>query len=287
MEHNNEEYQKGLGRRIKALIKEAGFSIMKFAKLTGISSIQILKWIDGKEKPSDQQLNEILGYTGCKKVDWLRTGDPSSRHLSAQTTESIFFFKTPKVKKNVYHLGYHFTSYARRNVLWVEEVKRKTGGPDLTQVVWDLKYKQSHAINFFYQEIKKFLLLSGGYCVAVVPSSSTHDTDTGIASLGQRLAEDWPGIKDATKILKRKNSREPFSKSSGLRNIDLEYEALLVENPALIKDKNILLLDDNTTTGTSMKACEKRLKDSGAKTILCLALTKTLRPDYSFDGDDY
>ncbi|MCO4782722.1 MAG: phosphoribosyltransferase [Candidatus Cloacimonetes bacterium] len=44
----------------------------------------------------------------------------------------------------------------------------------------------------------------------------------------------------------------------------------------LILDKTILLIDDIFTTGGSMNACKKILKDAGAKEVICFALGRTV-----------
>ena len=44
----------------------------------------------------------------------------------------------------------------------------------------------------------------------------------------------------------------------------------------LVKDKNILIIDDVFTTGSTMSACAKELKRSKAKNVFGLTVTKTL-----------
>jgi predicted amidophosphoribosyltransferase len=44
----------------------------------------------------------------------------------------------------------------------------------------------------------------------------------------------------------------------------------------LIKNKNILLIDDVVTTGATINECTKVLKSSGASKIFCLTLAKTV-----------
>jgi predicted amidophosphoribosyltransferase len=50
--------------------------------------------------------------------------------------------------------------------------------------------------------------------------------------------------------------------------------AFLVRNKHHITSKNILLIDDVVTTGTTLIECARVLKDSGAKNVFCLVLAR-------------
>jgi len=45
--------------------------------------------------------------------------------------------------------------------------------------------------------------------------------------------------------------------------------------PALVQSKNILIIDDVATTGSTMDACAKALMDAGTKNVFALTLAKT------------
>jgi ComF family protein len=50
--------------------------------------------------------------------------------------------------------------------------------------------------------------------------------------------------------------------------------------PHLVNNKTVLLVDDVTTTGSTLNACAEALKAAGAKSIFCLTLARTLHPDH-------
>ena len=50
-------------------------------------------------------------------------------------------------------------------------------------------------------------------------------------------------------------------------------DSFIIKNPAEIHNKNILLLDDILTTGTTFEECGRLLKENGAKSVRALALT--------------
>lgn len=62
---------------------------------------------------------------------------------------------------------------------------------------------------------------------------------------------------------------------------NVEMKSLVLENHN-IKNKNILVIDDITTTGTSLIACKTLLLRAGAKNVVCLALGKTREPMYGY-----
>tara|TARA_B100000315_G_scaffold242023_1_gene263713 strand:- start:340 stop:1203 length:864 start_codon:yes stop_codon:yes gene_type:complete len=276
-----------VGERIREARKGAGISLTNLARKMGVPLLQVLKWTRGEEKPSDQQLNEISGHTKFEDLDWLLTGVKSPRYFQDQNSPSTFFCKPPRIKKGVYHLGYYFPSA----VLccagdWKKEVLEKTNYPDHTREVLNLKNKSPVAIDFFFQKLEMCLKLAGGFSIAVIPSSSPENSNIGISQLGQRLSRNWNGINDATEALIRKYALGKKS-LGGSRDFNVEFKSLKLNDPALIVDQNVLLLDDVTTSGTSMSASEKHLIEGGAKTVVCLALTKTLNNWWSYEGEDF
>ncbi|MCG2694611.1 ComF family protein [Candidatus Parcubacteria bacterium] len=59
------------------------------------------------------------------------------------------------------------------------------------------------------------------------------------------------------------------SKQERLKNLK---NCFSVKNPEKIKGRNIILLDDVTTTGTTMKEAKRTLRKYGAKKIICMAI---------------
>ena len=60
-----------------------------------------------------------------------------------------------------------------------------------------------------------------------------------------------------------------------MRDLQEEISSLTVRNKNIIKNQQVLLMDDITTTGTSLKAGKIVLKRAGAKIVALLALGKT------------
>ncbi len=53
------------------------------------------------------------------------------------------------------------------------------------------------------------------------------------------------------------------------------YGAFKVKNPEKFNKKNVLLVDDVLTTGTTASECAKSLKDAGVNKVLLIALARS------------
>lgn len=75
-------------------------------------------------------------------------------------------------------------------------------------------------------------------------------------------------------IIKNKNTKEQktLSKEERLSNIK---GAFVINNNNDIKDKNVILIDDVTTTGSTVDECKKILKKCGANKIIVLTIAKS------------
>ena len=84
-------------------------------------------------------------------------------------------------------------------------------------------------------------------------------------------------VDDGSQVLIRKTSTEPSKSVQGIERESKFYEEHLktieVQSSlkTLVENKNILLIDDVVTSGTSMKACKQILLNAGAKTVTCFA----------------
>ena len=111
------------------------------------------------------------------------------------------------------------------------------------------------------------------WLVVTVPS---HDQVSGINNIGALLKtfKQYNNIKYCSDLLLRKQV-VPEKKQTNDRTYESEYESLTI-NPAYnIENKNIILLDDIVTSGTSIKANKTFLLHNKANKVICFSLLRT------------
>ncbi|MFC1495872.1 ComF family protein [Candidatus Margulisiibacteriota bacterium] len=76
-------------------------------------------------------------------------------------------------------------------------------------------------------------------------------------------------------LFRKKNTHPQFDlkKRERYHNIKGAFE---IKGSPLIKEKNILLIDDILTTGSTVRECTSELKSAGAKSVQILALSRAL-----------
>lgn len=91
-------------------------------------------------------------------------------------------------------------------------------------------------------------------------------------SLAHALDLHVPVVPDIL-IRKRYTSPQVTMRDREARYKNVE-KAFLVINGSAVQNKNVLLIDDVMTTGTTLAECARTLKNAGAKTVHCLVLAR-------------
>ena len=128
------------------------------------------------------------------------------------------------------------------------------------------------AINYFTDRLRPFLSNTEDYVICVYPKHTVGITTSGMRRVGRQLCS--PPIIDGMDILSR-GFTIPKKAKGGDRDLQKEIESLTVRNKSVVKDRQVLLLDDVTTTGTSLNAGKYVLKQTGAALVALLSLGKT------------
>jgi predicted amidophosphoribosyltransferase len=152
--------------------------------------------------------------------------------------------------------------------------KRGGSNPDFdaqSQQILRLKHRGQQAIAAYCQFIDP--LLAEGFAIAVVPAADSARTGSGIRDLARLLAA--KARTDATSCLVR-HTTIPRLSGGGARKLEVHLNSIKVINAHLIKDREVLLLDDVTTSGNSLRACRMLLEQNGASLVKCLALAETV-----------
>ena len=133
-------------------------------------------------------------------------------------------------------------------------------------------YYYKKAINYFTNRLRAILSDTEEYVICVIPTHTKGTAPSGIRTIAKRLC--LPPIIDGTDVISRV-FEIPMKAIGGSRDLQLEIESLTVRNETIVKDRQVLLLDDVTTTGTSLKAGKYVIERAGAKIVSLLALAET------------
>jgi len=146
---------------------------------------------------------------------------------------------------------------------------------DWSEKLLELKNPTQNVVDFWCDELEQHLN-NESFAIAVVPSSSSKNKISGIHLVAQKIAKSRQiTIIDATSCLRRYQSIDKLA-SGGSRELTVHANSIEVINRHLIKNKNILLVDDISTTGNSLLACKELLLKAGASKVKCVALGKTV-----------
>jgi len=138
--------------------------------------------------------------------------------------------------------------------------------------ILDLKEKKHDAINYFYGLIDD--VLCDDISVCVVPSHSMEEKETGVYLLAKKLASSG-GRRDLTDYLSRVKTIEKLA-MGGLRDMSIHMNSISADESVSIYGEVVLLVDDVTTSGNSLKACREILLKNGAEKVAMFALGRSI-----------
>lgn len=137
--------------------------------------------------------------------------------------------------------------------------------------ILDLKEGKESAIKYFYYLLDAEIAPDVAICV--VPSSDSTKRNTGMARLGEMLADN--GRINKVYYLQRKNSI-PKLATGGNRRKEVHLRTIDTLQDMDVSGDVVLLMDDVTTTGNSLYACREILLNHGANKVEMFALGKAI-----------
>lgn len=154
--------------------------------------------------------------------------------------------------------------------------------PVIKNIIWFLKYhKWKNLINVLNPLINNYLdNLNQNFeefIIMPIPLHSDRFKERGfnqsefIAQVLCQKTKAALNTKNLVRIKAKKNQAELKNVEERIKNIE---NCFALENAAGIKDKNILLVDDVFTSGSTISEAVKTLKQSGAKKIIAFVLAK-------------
>lgn len=125
--------------------------------------------------------------------------------------------------------------------------------------------------------------------IAPVPLSVKRHRERGYNQsglLGRPLAYAIEKAYDPGVLMRTRETRSQVGLSASERRQNVQ--GAFAARPALVAGKKILLIDDVTTTGSTISACAQALRQAGASAVFGLTLARALSPgaDSQADADD-
>ena len=166
---------------------------------------------------------------------------------------------------------YEYHSY------WLLKGDERIKNPEFNSVdgaFLDLKQNDPSAIDRFYKKLAFifdcFESINDVY-FCVMPSHDSNVTASPMNLIAQKLTDRY-NRPDYSNVLQRYRTIPRLS-DGGIRNIGVHINSIRINSEYNVADKYFILLDDITTSGSSMAAGYQILKIAGAKKVTCLALS--------------
>jgi len=134
-------------------------------------------------------------------------------------------------------------------------------------------YKE--AVNYFSFRLHLMLSCKTRFVICGYPTSQKGYAGRGITQIIKNLCRYSVNRIDGSNVLMRRLT-VPKKSQGGERNYEKEIETLCVTRKSLVQNQQVLLIDDITTTGVSLRAGKQVLLRAGAKLVAMLALGKTV-----------
>lgn len=171
--------------------------------------------------------------------------------------------RSASVELPAFYLGVY---YPKRNVQHFQH--------DHSKFILRLKDGDDEAIRYFESLLCSVLSETNEFVVCPYPSSKVGYASMPLQRLVHIACERLPSCINGHQVIFRKQSVQKKS-LGGSRNFSLEVGSIEVRNADIIRNRQVLLIDDVTTTGKSLQAGAAVLYDSGAELVVKLGLAQT------------
>ena len=146
-----------------------------------------------------------------------------------------------------------------------------------SKMILAFKQGKPHAVSYWANVLKDriYRITQEPFYIATVPSSTQGKAHPGFQKLVPMLGHSFKILNSRSNLLQRDATINKLA-SGGNRAVEVHIASLSV--PFTCDDyKPVILLDDVTTTGNSMRAAISKLERAGYSVIAAIALGKTTR----------
>ena len=129
-------------------------------------------------------------------------------------------------------------------------------------------------MNIFVKKFLKRFNLVGYNIITCVPSHrASNFNQSALALLIRDVAVSSSYVDGSQLLLRIKDIVPQKTLSYQERCQETHLNSVIVNGD--VKGKKIILIEDITTSGSTLKACKKILLDAGAESVICFAFAKT------------
>ena len=151
------------------------------------------------------------------------------------------------------------------------------------KIFYEIKFRKRRALlNIFdssiAQKLKKIAFTVNNAIIIPVPLEfyRKHERDFNQSEIIAHKVSTLTGIPYTTRVLKRVKKSTPQSMLRRKERLHNLINAFKVMQSATINHKDIILIDDVFTTGTTVNECAKVLTEAGAQTVTVFTLARTI-----------
>ena len=146
----------------------------------------------------------------------------------------------------------------------------------IREMIFALKYrKNTHVAKLFASALDTYLADCGlsNALLIPIPLSKKRRNERGFNQIEFVLSflDQKQVVKNVLQKIKETAPQTTLHRSERLQNLE---NAFVVSNVTSIRGKNIVLVDDVTTTGATFKEASKVLTNTGVKSVRCVALAR-------------
>lgn len=139
--------------------------------------------------------------------------------------------------------------------------------------ILELKDNKEPAVSKFTRDLNE--RIPAAVAIAAVPPSKPDSASrNGVVQVARRIARRRRRT-DGVGLLRRVEPVEKLSKG-GRRDIEVHLKSIEYVPQPGIEDGTIVVIDDVTTTGNSLKACRRILNQNGHDDVRLMAIAKTV-----------
>lgn len=179
-------------------------------------------------------------------------------------------------KSNIYYFHNYF-NYSYVKYMDSDDNRRRN-----TCRILDFKKGYISGYTYYKRCLSCFDSLSGNWIICSIPGhDQVNSTINPMNNFLESANFDSNFHIEEKLIIRTKKALAKHEGSYGDRTIEKDLESLDISNID-VYNKNIIVFDDVTTTGSSLSAAKYLLYKKGAKHVVCIAFAKTFDKPYHY-----